>query len=321
MESQFTSPFWSYYIIAIVVCSLIWVTWLILSQNVVKPPKKDEDVKTMGHSWDGIEEYNNPMPRWWFWMYLSTVAFAVGYLTLYPGLGDFKGIGFNGKPWTSVGQYRDEVAQAEQGYKPLYDKFAKMSVENTSKDPQAMEIGKNLFDTYCIQCHGSDAKGARGFPNLTDADWLFGGTPDKIRQTIAGGRFGTMPAWGPELGQEGVRDVANYVMSLSKMEHDDTRAARGKATFEAKCVSCHGSGGKNGPSAPNLTDDVWLWGGTEKSIIETITHGRSNQMPPWEGFLTDEKIHLLTAYVWGLSHKDKKALPTDGINGAPPAAK
>lgn len=322
MESQFTHPFWSYYIIAIVVVSFIGIIWLLLSQNKIKAPKKGEDVETMGHSWDGIEEYNNPLPRWWFWMFVLTILFGIGYLTLYPGLGDFKGIGFGGKPWTSVGQYRDEVAQAEKGYKQLYDKYAKMSVEDTAKSPEAMTIGKNLFDTYCIQCHGSDAKGSRGFPNLTDGDWIFGGTPDKIHETITKGRIGVMAAWGPQLGEEGVKDAAHYVMSLSKKEGIDAdRAVRGKAIFEANCVACHGADGKGG-TAPNLTDNIWLWGNSEKAIIETITNGRNNQMPAWEGFLTNEKIHLLTAYVWGISHPNGKTIGTDAANGgAVPAAK
>ncbi|XXQ68347.1 cytochrome-c oxidase, cbb3-type subunit III [Neisseriaceae bacterium B1] len=317
MESQFTSPFWSYYIIAIVVLSLIGILWLLLSQNKVKV-KKGEEVKTMGHSWDGIEEYNNPLPRWWFFMFLGTIIFSVGYLVFYPGLGDFKGIGFNGKPWTSHGQYEDEVKKAEEGYKPLYQKFAGMSIEETAKQPEAMTIGKNLFDTYCIQCHGSDAKGSRGFPNLVDTDWLYGGTPDKIHETIAKGRTGVMAAWGPVLGEEGVRDAAHFVMSLSGKEHNEDRAVRGKALFSANCAVCHGPEGKGTLGmAPNLTDDTWLWGSSEKAIMETITGGRHNQMPTWEGFLSPEKIHLLTAYVWGKSHPDGKALPTDG---AAPAA-
>lgn len=320
MESQFTSPFWSYYIITIVVLSIIGILWLLLSQNKVKV-KKGEEVKTMGHSWDGIEEYNNPLPRWWFFMFLATIAFSIVYLVFYPGLGDFKGIGFNGKPWTSQSQYEDEVKQAEEGYKPLYQKFASMSIEDTAKQPEAMTIGKNLFDTYCIQCHGSDAKGSRGFPNLVDTDWLYGGTPDKIHETIAKGRTGVMAAWGPTLGDEGVRDTTHFVMSLSGREHNEDRAARGKALFSANCAVCHGAEGKGTLGmAPNLTDDTWLWGSSEKAIMETITGGRHNQMPAWEGFLNAEKIHLLTAYVWGKSHPDGKALPTDGAAPAAPAA-
>lgn len=310
MESQFTSPFWHYYIVTIVVVSFIYIFWLLFAQNKVKL-KKGEEVKTMGHSWDGIEEYNNPLPRWWFYMFLGTLIFSIGYLIVYPGLGDYKGV-FG---WTSQGQYREEVAKAEASYKPLYDKYAQMSIPEVAKQPEAMTIGKNLFDTYCIQCHGSDAKGSRGFPDLTDNDWLFGGTPEKIQETIAKGRVGVMAPWGPVLGEEGVRDVAHYVMSLSNREHNEDRAVRGKTLFATNCAVCHAADGKGTLGmAPDLADDVWLWGGSEKAIIETITSGRHNQMPAWEGFLNDEKIHLLTAYVWGISHPDNQPLPTD--NGA-----
>lgn len=315
MESQFTSGFWHWYIVGIVVASFIFVTWILLSQNVVKPSKKGEEVKTTGHSWDGIEEYNNGLPRWWFYMFIGTILFGIGYLYAYPGLGDYKGIHFNGENWTRVNQYKQEMKAAEKEYAPLYAKFAAMKVEDVAKDPEAMTIGKNLFNTYCIQCHGSDAQGARGFPNLTDIDWLHGGTPEKILETITNGRLGVMQAWGPVLGEERVKDAANYVMSLSGKEHNEERAARGKEIFAANCAVCHGPEGHgNQGMAPNLSDDTWLWSGSEKGIIETITGGRHNQMPAWGGFLNKEKLHLLTSYVWGISHPDNKALPTDTKN-------
>ena len=311
MESQFTSPFWHYYIVAIVVASFIYVTWLLLSQDKVKL-KKGEEVKTTGHSWDGIEEYNNPMPRWWFWMFIMTILFGIGYLVAYPGMGDYKGT-FN---WTSHNQYEREVAAADKTVNALYGKYSKMKVEDVAKDKNAMTIGKNLFDTYCIQCHGSDAQGSRGFPNLTDSDWIYGGTPEKIHETITNGRIGIMMPWGPNLGTEGVRDVANYVISLSKdRAYDEDRASRGKEIFQANCVACHGANGQGTMGiAPRLNDNIWLWGGSEKAIIETITSGRHNQMPAWKDFLTEDKIHLLTAYVWGKSHPKNQALPTDSTH-------
>lgn len=309
--TQFTSSFWSYYIIAIVVLSFIGLFWLLFSQNKVKQTKKGEDVETMGHAWDGIEEYNNPLPKWWFYLFVLTMLFSIGYLAAYPGLGDYKGF----LNWTSANQYEKEVAAANDTYGPVYAKFAGMPIEEVAKDPQAQRIGKNLFDTYCIQCHGSDGKGTRGFPNLTDHDWLWGGTPDKIRETIEKGRTGVMAAWGPVLGEERVRDVANYVMSLSKPAdaYDADRAARGAAVFNgapANCFTCHGDKGQGIQGlGPNLTDDIWLWGGSQKAIIETITSGRHNQMPAWNTFLDSDKLHLMTAYVWGLSNRDGKAAP------------
>lgn len=307
--SQFTSNFWNIYIAVIVVLSFLGLAWLLISQSKTTPPKRDEngEVETMGHSWDGIEEYNNPLPRWWFYLFVLTTIFGVGYLVMYPGMGDYKGV----LNWTSTNQYEKEVAAADAKYGPIYAQFAAMPIEQVAADPQAQRIGKNMFDTYCIQCHGSDAKGSRGFPNLTDNDWLWGGTPDKIHESIEKGRMGVMAAWGPALGEEKVKDAANYVRSLSGLDHDADRAARGNVVFHgppANCQACHGPEGKGILGlGPNLTDDIWLWGSSEKSIIETITNGRMNQMPAWNNFLDKDKLHIMTAYVWGLSNPDGAA--------------
>ena len=238
-------------------------------------------------------------------MFVLTLVFGVVYLVLYPGLGTFKGI----RGWTSVGQYKSERAEAEAKYQPLYDSYLKQDIKTVAADPKAHEMGQRLFQTYCMQCHGADARGAKGFPNLTDNDWLWGGDAATIHTTIAAGRVGAMPAWGAAFGEEKVKDAANYVMSLSGKKHDAERAARGKETFTAVCAACHGPDGKGNQAlgAPNLTDNVWLYGGTEKAIIETITNGRNNQMPAWKDFLGDGKVHLLTAYVWGLSNNVKPA--------------
>lgn len=318
--SQFTSNFWTIYIAVIVLLSFIGLAWLLFSQNVVKQSKKGEEVKTTGHAWDGIEEYNNPLPRWWFWLYILTWVFGAVYLVLYPGVGDYKGL----LNWTSHNQYEKEVAKANEQYQPLYAKFAKMPIEEVAKNPEARQIGKNMFDTYCIQCHGSDAKGSKGFPNLTDGDWLWGGEPEKIHETIEKGRTAVMAAWGPQLGEERVKDVANFVMSLSKGkdQYDEERAARGKVLFSgppANCFTCHGDKGQGIQGlGPNLTDNTWLWGGTQKAIIETITNGRHSQMPAWGNFLDKDKLHIMTAYVWGLSNKDGKA-PAKKAEPAPAA--
>ncbi|WP_374497971.1 cytochrome-c oxidase, cbb3-type subunit III [Vogesella indigofera] len=301
--SDFVSDFWSIYITVIVIVGIVGLTYLLFSQSKTTV-QKGEEVKTMGHVWDDdLEEYNNPLPRWWMLMFYITLLFGAVYLVLYPGLGTWKGI----RGWTSVGQYKEEKAQAEAKYQPLYDKFMKMDVKTVAADPEAQAMGKRLFQTYCVQCHGSDARGAKGFPNLTDNDWLYGGTPEIIKTTLDGGRHGQMPAFGAAFGEEKVKDVANYAMSLSGKKHDAERASRGKETFTAVCAACHGADGKGNQAlgAPNLTDNVWLYGGTEKTIIETVTNGRNNQMPAWKDFLGDGKVHLLTSYVWGLSNKAK----------------
>ncbi|MDC7717330.1 cytochrome-c oxidase, cbb3-type subunit III [Vogesella sp. DC21W] len=301
--SDFVSDFWGVYIAVVVIVGLVGLTFLLFSQSKTTV-KKGEEVQITGHIWDDdLAEYNNPLPRWWMLMFYLTLIFAAVYLVLYPGLGTWKGI----RGWTSVGQYKEEKAVAEAKYQPLYDKYLKQDIKAVAADPEAQAMGKRLFQTYCVQCHGSDARGAKGFPNLTDNDWLYGGDAKTIHTTIAGGRQGQMPAFGAAFGEEKVKDVANYAMSLSGKKHDADRAARGKETFAAICSACHGADGKGNQAmgAPNLTDNVWLYGGTEKTIIETVTNGRNNQMPAWKDFLGDGKVHLLTAYVYGLSNNAK----------------
>jgi cytochrome c oxidase cbb3-type subunit 3 len=301
--SDFVSDFWGVYIAVVVIVGLVGLTYLLFSQSKTTV-KKGEEVQITGHIWDDdLAEYNNPLPRWWMLMFYLTLIFAAGYLVLYPGLGTWKGI----RGWTSVGQYKEEKAAAEAKYQPLYDKYLKQDIKAVAADPEAQAMGKRLFQTYCVQCHGSDARGAKGFPNLTDNDWLYGGDEKTIHTTIAAGRIGQMPAFGAAFGEDKVKDVANYAMSLSGKKHDADRAARGKETFTAVCAACHGPDGKGNQAmgAPNLTDNVWLYGGTEKTIIETVTNGRNNQMPAWKDFLGDGKVHLLTAYVYGLSNNAK----------------
>ncbi|SMF14277.1 cytochrome-c oxidase, cbb3-type subunit III [Pseudogulbenkiania subflava] len=301
--SDFVSDFWGVYIAVVVIVGIVGLAYLLFSQSKTNL-KKGEKVETVGHVWDDdLQEYNNPLPRWWMMLFYITLVFGAVYLVLYPGLGTFKGI----RGWTSVGQYNEERSQAEAKYQPLYDKFLKQDIQAVAANPEAQAMGKRLFQTYCVQCHGSDARGAKGFPNLTDNDWLHGGTPQKIEETITIGRHGQMPAWGAAFGEEKVKDVANYVMSLSGKKHDADRAARGKETFSAVCAACHGPDGKGNQAmgAPNLTDNIWLYGGTEKTIIETITNGRNNQMPAWKDFLGEGKVHLLASYVWGLSNNTK----------------
>jgi cytochrome c oxidase cbb3-type subunit 3 len=298
--SDFVSDFWNLYVVAIVVGSILFcVVLLIVQGKATFTPGK-----TMGHVWDeNLEEYNNPMPKWWSWMFVITVVFAFVYLALYPGLGNFKGM----LGWTAVGQHKAEVEKMDAAVKPLFDKFMGMDLKAVAADKQAMEMGKRLYLTYCMQCHGADARGAKGFPNLTDSDWLYGGEPEQIKETIANGRMGVMPPHA-QLGGDTIKDVANFVRSLSGLPNDATRAAKGKEAFtSAGCVGCHGPEGKgmHAIGAPNLTDKVWLYGSSEATITETITKGRQNQMPAWKEFLGDAKVHLLSAYVLSLSQGAK----------------
>lgn len=294
--SDFVSEFWNIYVIAIVLASVIGCAVLLIVQGKASFTPG----KTMGHVWDEtLEEYNNPMPRWWSWLFIITVIFSLVYLVLYPGLGRFPGM-FG---WSSAGDHQKEVARVEAAIKPLYDKYLQMDLKAVAADREATEMGKRLYLTYCMQCHGADARGAKGFPNLTDKDWLYGGEPEQLVETIANGRMGIMPPH-EALGAETIKDLANFVRSLSGLPADAGRVAKGRETFATVgCAGCHmpEGTGMQALGAPNLTDKVWLYGSSEATIIETISKGRQNQMPAWKEFLGDGKVHLLAAYVYGLS--------------------
>ena len=302
--SQFTSGFWDFYIGVITVISIVACAVLLKMQSV----RKSVEPETSGHVWDeDIKEYNNPLPRWWAWLFYITIFFSLAYLALYPGLGSYRGtVG-----WTQVGQLEEENAQAQKAYGPLYEKFAAQDIGSLAKNAEALAIGQKLFLNNCAQCHASDGGGSRGFPNLTDKDWLWGGSPETIKASITEGRTGVMPPLGLVLGEQGVKDAAHYVLSLSGGAHDSIRAARGKEKFAQICAACHGAEGKGNQAlgAPNLTDQIWLHGSGEYAIAEQIAKGRMNQMPAHKDILTAAKIHLLTAYVYSLSGGQAAAPP------------
>lgn len=233
-------------------------------------------------------------------MFLISCIFALVYLVLYPGLGSYPGV----LGYSTDSALMSSMTAANDELKPVYAKYVKMDIEQVAADPKAREMGQRLFLNSCSQCHGSDAGGAKGFPNLTDHDWLYGGAPENIKTTITNGRGGVMPPFGAALDANQVKDVANYVRGLSGLPADDLKAARGAAVFKANCIACHGSDAKGNIAlgAPNLTDKTWLYGSTEATIIETVTKGRTAMMPAQDKVLSPEKIQLLTAYVWGLSN-------------------
>lgn len=302
--SDFTSNFWSLYvagmtIFGILACLLL--LWITARKKIVSASDN-----TTGHVWDeDLTEMNNPMPRWWMWMFVMTIVFAFGYLAAYPGLGKFSGqLG-----WSTKSEYDAEVAQANAELAPLYARFDAMKPEDMAGDPQAMAIGDRLFMNNCAQCHGSDARGSKGFPNLADADWLHGGSPEKIQETIEKGRVGNMPPMAAAVGTpEDVRNLANYVLSLSGSPHDSLRASLGKPKFAA-CAACHGMDGKGNQAlgAPNLTDDIWLHGWGEGAITAIINNGKVNEMPAQADKLTPSQIGVLASYVWGMSNKPSTA--------------
>ena len=298
--SDFLNEGWGIYIALMTIASIGGCAVLLKSMST-KRSARAEQVDTTGHVWDeDLTEWNNPLPLWWMWLFYITIVFSVGYLVLYPGLGAYGG--YFG--WSSSGEYGEERKRADETYKPIFERYVKQEVKAVAGDADARRIGQRLFLSYCAQCHGSDAGGSRGFPSLRDADWLYGGEPEAIRTSISEGRGGLMPPMGAAVGStEDVRDVAHYVLKLAGRTNDSLRAYRGKTKFETVCAACHGAAGKGNPQigAPNLTDDVWLHGGSEASIVETITNGRRGTMPAHKEILDGDKIHLLTAYVYGLS--------------------
>ncbi len=300
--ADFTSTGWSLFISIVTLLSIAFCVWLALVLARGRAPSGP--VGTTGHRWDEtLEEYNHPLPRWWLWLFLITCAFALVYLLLYPGLGTWQGV-FG---WSQKSQYEREVARADEVVAPLFAKFLAQDIPAVAADPQGREIGERLFLTYCVQCHGSNARGSRGFPNLSDGDWLWGGDPEAIKATITGGRTGVMPPMGAAVGSaDDVANLAQHVLSLSGRPHDAVRAALGKPKFVAGgCIACHGPEGKGNPAlgAPNLTDPTWLYDSRASTIVETIDKGRTNQMPAFGEMLGEGKVHLLAAYVWGLSNR------------------
>lgn len=304
------STFWSGWIIVLTLTNLVLLFWLLMANRKrVVTGDDNGEAKTTGHEYDGIEEYDNPLPRWWFGLFLATFIFAAGYLVAYPGLGSWKGL----LGWTSTNQLEAEHAAAKATYDETFGKFAQMPIEQLAKDPEAMKMGSRLFLNNCAVCHGSDASGNFGFPNLMDKDWLYGGEPDRIKETIVLGRQGAMPAWGAILGEANVVNVVEYVLQGAGKEHDAAKAELGKAIFATNCVACHGADGKGNHlvGAPNLTDDVWLYGAATPeelgaTLRQTIRNGRAGVMPAHAETLKAERIHLLTAYVYSLSQDEAK---------------
>ena len=301
--SDFMHSGWSLFVAITTVVSLLACLALLIIASRRKVMASDNST---GHIWDeDLRELNNPLPRWWMWLFVGTVVFSAIYLAFYPGLGTHEGT----LHWTSQGQFEAEQARARTAMEPVYAKFTAMTAEQLAKDPQAMGIGQRLFLNNCAQCHGSDARGSKGFPNLADNDWLGAGTPEYIEKTIAEGRTGTMPPMAAAVGTaDDVKNLAHYVLSLSGSAHNDIAAGLGKPKFTV-CAACHGADGKGNPAlgAPNLTDKIWLHGWGEAAITSMINAGKTNVMPAQGRLLTPAQIHVLGAYVWSLSQAARVA--------------
>lgn len=302
--SDFTSDFWSVYVAGLTLASILACAVLLWISGTTKVSASADN--TTGHVWDGdLREMNNPLPKWWVYLFIITVMFALVYAALYPMLGTFKGqLG-----WSSAGQHAAEVKKVEAAIAPVYEGYTKMDATALAADPKAMAIGERLFMNYCSQCHGSDARGAKGFPNLTDNDWLYGGTMEAVKETITNGRNGVMPPMAAAVGNaDDVAAVAQYVLSLSGSPHDPVKATLGKDKFGA-CAACHGVDGKGNQAigAPNLTDNVWLHGWGADSVVKRINEGLNNQMPSQSRLLNESQIHVLAGYVLNLSKSAKAA--------------
>jgi cytochrome c oxidase cbb3-type subunit 3 len=284
------SAAWSTFIIIFVVINVGGALWILFANAKSGPGE------TTGHTWDeDLTEYNKPLPLWWMGLFLITTIFGAGYLAFYPGLGANPGI----SGWTSAKEHDADIAANNAKLDTLFAQFRDKGVDDLAHDSKALAIGHNVFANNCAACHGSAARGAPGFPNLTDNDWLFGGDPDSIMKTITDGRNGVMPPWGAVLGDDGVVNVANYVLELSHQKFDAARAEAGKAKYMTLCIACHGPEGKGNPAlgAPNLTDDVWLYGGDIATIETSIRNGRAGHMPAWGPTLGPDRVRLVAAWV------------------------
>ena len=301
--SDFVNSGWGLFIAVATAVSLLACLGLLIVASRRKVMANDN---TTGHVWDeDLRELNNPLPRWWMWLFVLTVVFAAVYLAFYPGLGTNPG----SLKWTSVGQYEAEQDKARAAMVPVYAKYASMSAEELGRDAQAMGIGQRLFLNNCAQCHGSDGRGSKGFPNLADNDWLGANTLDNVKKTITEGRVGLMPPMGAAVGTaEDAKNVANYVLSLSGSAHNDIAAQLGKTKFGV-CAACHGADGKGNTAlgAPNLTDKIWLHGWGEQVIIDMIAKGKTNAMPAQGRLLTPDQVHVLGGYVLNLSQPSRVA--------------
>lgn len=295
--SSYLNGFWSGWVIVLTLLTLVIITWLLFANRKRLPM----DSKTTGHEYDGIEEWDNPLPGWWFAMFTITIVWGIGYLIAYPGLGNFPGI----LGWTSTEQHSEEVASAEKKYRAMRDMYLAMPIEEIYADPKARKMGMRIYGNNCSQCHGLDAAGALGFPSLADDDWLYGGHPEAIKTTITQGRRAAMPAWESILGDSGIEEATAYLLSLNNRDADPAKVAAGEKHYQMYCVACHGPGAKGNPAmgAPNLTNGIWLYGGSKEQIATTLRQGRNGVMPAFGNTLSEDKIHLVTAYIYGLSKR------------------
>lgn len=291
------SEAWSQYVIALTTIMMVGIIWVLFANR----RGDGAEGKTTGHEHDGIEEYDNPLPLWWFYLFVISIVFSIVYLIFFPGMGNYPGL----LNWTSIDKWEQEQQQAEQKYSAVFARYRDMPIEQLHQERAAMKMAQRVFANNCAQCHGVDAKGSLGFPDLSDKDWLYGGAAEQISHSIQQGRVAAMPAWGQILGEQGVTDTAHYVLKLSAADHDSERAKAGEKSYQSFCIACHGANGAGNPllGAANISDSIWLYGGDLTSISESIRNGRNGVMPAHANKINPDKLHLLSAYVYGLSRR------------------
>lgn len=295
------NSFWNWFVILISVLTILACWWLLhWTKGVSEGEKKEGQADSTGHVWDeDLTELNTPLPRWWLHLFNITIVFALVYLALYPGLGNFAGV----LGWTQEQQHQDEVAAAAAAQQAVFARYREMEPAALMADPEAMATAGRLFRQNCAMCHGSDGRGATGFPNLADGEWQWGGSHEEIMATLTNGRMAAMPAWAAALGEDGVKEVVAYVQRMSGQDADAQLASGGEARFQMFCVACHGMDGTGNPmlGAPDLTNDTWLYGGSAEDIEYALRNGRNGQMPAFDNSLSEERRKLLAAYVQSLS--------------------
>ncbi|MEL6436092.1 MAG: cytochrome-c oxidase, cbb3-type subunit III [Pseudomonadota bacterium] len=271
-------------------------------------------VETTGHEWDGIKELNNPLPRWWLWCFYATIVWAIGYTVLYPAWPGITGSTQGLLGWSSRGEFATDVAAAREAQSAYLDRLETTEVAGILEDPELVQFavagGSSAFKVYCVQCHGSGAAGGEGYPNLNDDDWIWGGSIDQIKLTLMHGiryeqdpdtLFNEMPRYGADeiLSREEISDVAWYVRSLAGLEHDQAAAANGALTYEEQCSACHGDVGEGitDLGGPNLSDAIWIYGGSHEELVAQIANPQQGVMPGWGERLGETTVKQLAVYV------------------------
>ncbi len=300
------SGFWSAWIIVITLGTIAFSAWILFANRKTdKAPDAEGNVETTGHPADEIEEYDNPLPRWWFHLFVGTILFSLVYLVLYPGLGNFAGL----LGWSQEGQWEEEVARAEERFTPIFAQYQEVPIPELARDGEAMQVGERIYQNNCAVCHGANAQGGYGFPNLTDDDWLYGGEPENIVTTLERGRNGLMPSW-QQLGEANIENLTQHVLALSDLEHDAESAEQGASLFASVCAACHTPDGTGNQAlgAPNLTNDTWLYRAPGQSVADsirqTLRNGRNGHMPVQQAYIGEERVHVVAAYVYSLRFQD-----------------